>query len=240
MNRIASCSFGKDSLAMVMKLIEKNLVDEIIYFDTGWEFSAIYNLIKKVEPYFIERGVKFTRLYPSKDFDYLMFDKPIKGRTQENHFGFGWCGGPCRWGTGEKTRAINNYLKKYDDIIEYVGIAADEPQRIKEKEYPLIKWGMSEKDCLEYCRKLGFNWLEYSRALDDYIDLYDVFDRVSCWCCANKNKKELYNMYKYFPDYWERLKVMQSKINRPFKKYKKGGVIYGYIEELEKEFMLRG
>jgi len=127
-------------------------------------------------------------------------------------------------------------LKKYDNIIEYVGIAADETQRIKDKSYPLIEWGMTERDCLEYCKNLGFNWLEYSYTIGEYIDLYDVFDRVSCWCCANKNKKELYNMYKYFPNYWERLKEMQNKIDLPFKKYKKHGVSYGYVQELENEF----
>ena len=41
---IASCSFGKDSLAMILRLIEEKYpLDEVIFYDTGMEFQAIYN-----------------------------------------------------------------------------------------------------------------------------------------------------------------------------------------------------
>ena len=55
---------------------------------------------------------------------------------------------------------------------------------------------MTEQDCLEYCYSKNFKWEE------DGIELYKVLDRVSCWCCANKNKKELNNMLKYLPNYY--------------------------------------
>ena len=43
MKFIASCSFGKDSLAMVLKILEKKIpLDEVIFFDTGMEFDSIY------------------------------------------------------------------------------------------------------------------------------------------------------------------------------------------------------
>ena len=45
MKYIASCSFGKDSLAMVLMLIERGLqLDEVVFYDTGMEFQAIYNV----------------------------------------------------------------------------------------------------------------------------------------------------------------------------------------------------
>jgi len=71
---------------------------------------------------------------------------------------------------------------------------------------------MTEKDCLDFCRKRDIGWNESG------IDLYDVLDRVSCWCCGNKNLWELYNIWKYLPHYWERLKALQTEIERPFKK----------------------
>jgi len=82
---------------------------------------------------------------------------------------------------------------------------------------------MTEADCLKYCYEHGYNWNE------DGVELYDVLDRVSCWCCRNKNKTELYNMYRCLPDYWQRLKELQKQIKDPFKKY-------GSIDELELEF----
>ena len=81
---------------------------------------------------------------------------------------------------------------------------------------------MTESDCLKYCRSKGIKWEENG------IDLYDILDRVSCWCCANKNKKELYAYYKYLPEYWARLKDLQHKIGRPFNRQT--------IDELEEEF----
>ena len=70
---------------------------------------------------------------------------------------------------------------------------------------------MTEKNCLQYCYDKGFNWEENG------IELYSILDRVSCWCCSNKNLKELNNYYKHLPKYWEKLKELQSKTDRPMK-----------------------
>ncbi len=46
MKKIASLSGGKDSVAMVLKLIELNYqLDEVVTFDTLWEFESVYNVI---------------------------------------------------------------------------------------------------------------------------------------------------------------------------------------------------
>lgn len=88
---------------------------------------------------------------------------------------------------------------------------------------PLVDWDMTEADCLEYCRNKGYNWIE------DGIDLYSILDRVSCWCCANKNLKELRNYYHYLPEYWNKLKELQKKTDRKMKgKYS--------VFELEEKF----
>lgn len=164
MKYIASCSFGKDSLAMVLKLLElKEPLDEVIFFDTGMEFQAIYNLRDKMKPILKEAGVKFVELHPKDSFEYMMFDKPINGWKNGFHVGYGWCGGACRWGTYLKREAITKYLASLKEpYLEYIGIAADEPERIREKNYPLVRWNMTEADCLAYCYSKGFNWLERS------------------------------------------------------------------------------
>ena len=87
---------------------------------------------------------------------------------------------------------------------------------------------MTEADCLAYCREKGYNWLEGD------IDLYDILDRVSCWCCANKNLKELRAYYQFLPEYWNKLKELQSKTDRPFRGYYKEKPIG--IFELEERF----
>lgn len=124
-------------------------------------------------------------------------------------------------GTSGKLSAIRNHYKEYypgEEIIEYVGIAVDEPGRVKDnyrndivKAYPLVDWGMTENDCLTYCYKCGWKWDENG------IELYSVLDRVSCWCCQNKNLRELKNIYIYLPEYWQRLRGLQSRIDSPMK-----------------------
>lgn len=211
---IASVSFGKDSLAMLFWLIDnKKPIDEVVFYDTGMEFQAIYDTRDSILPILSRLGIKYTELKPEHPFEWTMFERPVNGKNGF-HYGYSWCGGRCRWGTTAKLKAINQYCR---DNYQYVGIAADEPKRIEKalkqgKILPLVNIGMTEKDCLELCYKQGFFWEENG------VQLYDILDRVSCWCCANKNLKELRNYHKYLPEYWHKLELLQSKTGRSFKK----------------------
>lgn len=45
---IVSFSGGKDSTAMLLRMLEENMpVDEILFYDTGKEFPDMYDHIKK-------------------------------------------------------------------------------------------------------------------------------------------------------------------------------------------------
>ena len=58
---IASCSWGKDSTAMILKLIERREpLDEVIFYDTGMEFNAIYNVRDMILPILEKNSVKYT------------------------------------------------------------------------------------------------------------------------------------------------------------------------------------
>lgn len=160
---VASCSFGKDSLAMCLLLIENGYgLEEIVYYDTGMEFEAIYRERDRWVPYFEEHGVKFTELHPDRPFLQDMFIKPVKERgTGIIHYGYGWCGGSCRWGTAIKNMVIDRHNKRSGEYVDCVGIAADENRPLKSgKFYPLVEWGMTEADCLEYCYGRGATWEE--------------------------------------------------------------------------------
>ena len=178
---IASVSWGKDSTAMLHMMIDKGCPpDEVIFYDTGAEFDAIYRERDRMLPMLAEHGIKYTELRPREPFFYSMLARPVRSRsTGEVHRrGYGWCGGPCRWGTTEKTRALDRYAKERGATV-YVGIAADETRRIERerpgwKRLPLVEWGMTEADCLALCYERGNEWSEGG------VRLYDVLDRVSC------------------------------------------------------------
>ena len=56
MYHIASVSFGKDSLCMLLRLMETGApLDEVVFYDTGMEFQAIYDTRDAVIP-LLQRG----------------------------------------------------------------------------------------------------------------------------------------------------------------------------------------
>ena len=191
MKYIASVSFGKDSLAMLLRLIEEGKpLDEVVFYDTGMEFECIYNLRNKILPLLEAHNIKYTELKPKETFLYTMFEKPVKKRNGTIGKGYSWCGGRCRWGTTEKLKAIEKHCK---GNYEYVGIAYDEQNRLSKerkgnKLFPLAEWKMTEKDCLEYCYNKGYNWNE------DGIELYSILDRVR----SKTDRPMKYNKYTVF------------------------------------------
>lgn len=233
---IASCSCGRDSIAMVLMLIlRKYPLNEIVFYTNGMDFEPIYRNWEKIRKLAAEKGIKCTTLKSSKPFLYSVFEGPHKGKHDGIiRYGYGWCGGFCRWGTHEKLVVLDKHCEAREAFV-YIGIAADEVHRIPDKPYkihPLKTWGMTESDCLAFARENGFDWEIKSRDGLATVDLYDILDRVSCWCCANKNQWELYNIWYYLPDYWAALKEMQEKIGTPFKRGK-----YGYtIHQIEERF----
>lgn len=141
MKYIASVSFGKDSLAMLLILLEKNMqLDEVIFYNTGMEFKAIYDTREKVKKLLKQRNIKYTELDPTVPFLYKMLEKTVHKRDKTTQCGYGICGGRCRWGTSDKNIIITKYLKQQynENYCEYVGIATDEKKRI-EKERTIHK-----------------------------------------------------------------------------------------------------
>ena len=103
---IVSLSGGKDSTAMLLKLIENNEpIDEIIYCDVGKEFPQMYDHIAKLEKYI---GQKITVLKSEKNYDYYMFDHIKTKGKNIGQKGYSWAGIKQRWCTSKlKTDVIN-------------------------------------------------------------------------------------------------------------------------------------
>ena len=143
-----------------------------------------------------------------------MTEKLVKERNGGGcHYGYSWCGlKGCRWGTTEKTATLDEYSQRNDGAIVYIGIAADEPERLEKerkpfKRFPLVDNGITEAECLTGCYERGFTW----------EGLYEKLDRVSCKFCALKNLKELRNIYFDMPEVWEELREKQKLTDKPYK-----------------------
>ena len=178
------------------------------------EFPEMYRHWDKIDQVlYQERGIHLTILRHPKGFEWLMFDQPKeKPKTLENRaklgvppYGNGWPGIRVRWCTGQlKTHLIAkevNRLKKEKNALHYVGIAADEPARIKDEIYPLVEWGITEAQALKICYDRGFDW----------NGLYEIYHRCSCWCCPFQRIGELKNLRCYHPELWARLRELDKR-----------------------------
>ncbi len=225
MKIIVSFSGGKDSTWMLLEMIRRGEhIDEVVFFDTGWEFPQMLRHVEKIKKVVEDNGITFTTLHPEKPFDYWMFEHP----KQNDQKGWSWCGlNRVRWGTAFKRDTINNYFKNEPKHIQCIGIASDEQKRLETEyrvnvRFPLVEWGITEAECLQGCYSLGYDW----------EGLYEQLDRVSCRFCGLKNLKELRNIYYNMPDVWEELRDYQSRTRLPYRK--EGWSIF----DLEKRFAL--
>ena len=125
-------------------------------------------------------------------------------------YGNGWPGIRVRWCTGQlKTHLITkevNWLKGEYHALHYVGIAADEAKRCKNEQYPLVEWGITEAQALEYCYARGF----------DFGGLYRIYHRASCWCCPFQRIGELRKLRQFHPQLWAQLLTMDQRARAQF------------------------
>lgn len=236
---VVSFSGGKDSTAMLLEMYRRNMqIDEILYCDTGVEFDEMYRHIQKVE---LMLGKRITILKSEKTFlQYMFLHEKSRGK-RKGQKGYGFPSARNRWCTQVlKKSIVSRYLREYRmkgyTIIEHHGIAADESWRAENNSektiyYPLVEWGMVEKEALQYCYDRGLDW----------EGLYEHFDRVSCWLCPLQNLKELKSLWKYHQDKWKKLKLIQMLAYNRSKLYPMEHIRFRMdysFEQLEKRFQM--
>ena len=239
-----SLSGGKDSTAMLVMMIERDMpIDLVLFADTGMEFPEMYEHLSKVDRYLYQkRKIHITTLRHAHGFEWLMFEEPKKKPSAVERrlrdgvplYGNGWPGIHARWCTGQmKTHLITkkvNELKGQYDALHYVGIAYDEQERRKKEQYPLIEWKITETEALKICYDRGF----------DFGGLYEIYHRASCWCCPFQRIDELRKLRQYHPALWERLRAMDLREKNqfgpgPLGQFKKRWSVEGLEERFFKE-----
>ena len=193
-------SGGKDSTAMLLRMIELGeKIDHIIFSDTGFEYPELYEYIKQIER-LISR--KITIVKSKKPFDEWMFGNLTRGANEGKTRGFPFILGACYWMRESKQYPMERFLKGRN-YVRCLGIANDEQNRVQKLDtyrYPLIEWGWSEQDCVDYLNK--------KKILNP---LYINFKRLGCYCCPKQNDYAKWLTWKFYPELWKQIEYYEKE-----------------------------
>lgn len=211
---IASCSFGKDSLATVILAHEHGEpLDEVIYVEVMFdkEISGeipehrefIYNVtIPTVESW----GYPVTVLRSDRTYLDCFYHILVKGNRKGMTQGFPMQG-KCLINRECKLRPIRQYMKRQPkDLVQYIGIAADEPKRLARldgnKISLLAKYGYTEKMAEQLCREYGL-----------LSPIYEFTKRGGCFFCMNARDCGLRHLKNNHPELWNKLLSLEDEEN---------------------------
>lgn len=170
---IASCSFGKDSVAQIILAHEHNepldviVWVEVMFSDTisGENPKHVDFIYNKAIPQFKEWGYEVKVLHSKENYVSCFMHEHTGSNKHPERKG---ClrGYPIPYACVINDRCKVKPIKEYNkllsaDCINYVGIAIDEPVRLervhsKSNQVSLLeKYGYTEKMAMELCRKYG-------------------------------------------------------------------------------------
>lgn len=220
MRHIASVSFGKDSLAMLLKILENPDIyplDEIVFCDVmaneneSGNFDLQHEFILKTIP-IIERLAKVPVVIVKAETSFEeQFYKKKGSRAKNPNTIYGFPMTICAWCNDRlKMKPLDNYFKSQGDHIRYLGLAFDEPKRVarleKNEIAPLYELGITEEQAKQICKENNL-----------LSPIYQYFDRDGCWFCPKQSNKSLKIIWEKFPRYWNKLREWQKDSPVPFK-----------------------
>ena len=217
---IASCSFGKDSIATILLALEHGEpLDEVLYCEVMFDDHISGEvpehrdfIVQRAIPVFEKLGMPVRVVKSEKTYTSLFMGKVTRGPKKGMIRSFPMCG-KCYVQRDCKVSPIRQYQKTLpSDTVQYIGIAKDEPKRLARltaNQISLLdKYGYTENDAKQLCQKAGL-----------LSPVYEFIDRGGCWFCPNAKLSELRHLYDHHPDLWQkmmRLQAVPEKVTEKF------------------------
>ena len=225
---VASCSFGKDSVATILLAIENNEpLDRAVFvevmFDhergiSGEDPEHIEWVHKVAIPKLEAMGVKVDVVRSKKDYKgYAYSIKTSRAKPHRIGKSCGWLiQKECGMNAGGKKAALRLYYRQFTQpVVQYVGIAIDEPERLARldgvnKISLLAKYGYTEADAWRKCEEYGL-----------LSPFYRKWKRNGCWFCPNKSVAYLAHIRRQYPHLWAELREFDRMPNKVSDKFNK-------------------
>ena len=209
---IASCSFGKDSLATILLALKhREPLDEAVYCEVMFDRDISGEVPEHRDfiygtaiPALEQMGVRIVVLRSEKTYVDLFTGRITRGPKKGMVRSFPICG-RCAVQRDCKIRPIRQYQKTLPpNTVQYIGIAKDEQERLMRLEDGrqislLAKYNFTEQDAKQLCRQAGL-----------LSPVYAFTDRGGCWFCPNAKRKELRHLYDHHPELWARMLELQA------------------------------
>ncbi len=213
---VASCSFGKDSIATIILAIQHNEpLDKVVFSEVMFDHKRgisgeIPEHIKWIYddaiPKLRNMGVSVDVVKSEKDYCYFFKKRRISGPYKGMFYGFPMGRRMCHINSVCKVAPIKKYLSEIaggsmyvkSRIIQYVGIAADEHVRLSKlggnKISLLAKYGYTEDMAKQLC--MDYKLLS---------PIYEITTRGGCWFCPNCRLQYFINLRRVHPKLWQEL-----------------------------------
>lgn len=238
---IASCSFGKDSLAtIILAHLLKEPLDMILYSEVMFDKNVsgeipehkefIYNIaIPKLESW----GYKVVIVRADSTYKDNFYQKITRSKVEGRNGkirGFPLAG-KCAINRDCKIPPIRKFYKNsgLKNVNQYVGIAADEPKRLKKlcgtnKISLLEKYGITEEEAKSLCKKYGL-----------LSPIYDFTDRGGCFFCMNCSDTEFEHIRKNHWELWYQLLELQAENNTASDKFNRTESLWDIEDRLARK-----
>lgn len=213
---VLSLSYGKDSLACLEAIKQLGYpLDRIVHAEC-WATDTIpadlppmVEFKKKADQQILDRyGITVEHICASRavererERERVTYENTFYRRMYSKKYGreqiYGFPTTKGAWCNSRLKMAALNAIKQHSNIrtVQYLGIAADEPERIarhtkKDIVLPLVDIGWDEA----YCRL----WCEENDLLSP---IYTTAARGGCWFCHNQGVEQLRLLRKNYPDLW--------------------------------------
>jgi len=245
---IASCSFGKDSLASIIVGLENNEpIDGAYYCEVmfnRWISAEVPEhrdfIYDTAIPFLESAGIKVDVVRGKRTFVDL-FQHKIEGDGDWAGCIWAWplCG-RCYVQRDCKTRPLESYKKQQwqgADVVQYIGYASDEQVRLAKldgtKKVSLLdKYGIDEEEATRICDSYGL-----------LSPIYEFAPRNGCWFCPTAKDPELLHLRKYHPHLFEDLMKLQALPCKATEKFNRDMTLYEINQHLlliEKGLYQRG